>query len=77
MEKLKSKKSGKALYIQIKEIYREKILNGELKHGDKIESEMEIQKKYGWVLKESLPDRQFSIFKKKDCTTAAADAERL
>ena len=47
MEKLKSKKSGKALYIQIKEIYREKILNGELKHGDKIESEMEIQKKYG------------------------------
>lgn len=47
MEKLKSKKGGKALYIQIKEIYREKILNGELKHGDKIESEMEIQKKYG------------------------------
>ncbi len=38
MEKLKSKKGGKALYIQIKDIYREKILSGELKHGDKIES---------------------------------------
>ena len=47
MEKLKSKKGGKALYIQIKDIYREKILSGELKHGDKIESEMEIQKRFG------------------------------
>ncbi len=47
MEKLQSKKGGKALYIQIKDIYREKILSGELKPGDKIESEMEIQKKYG------------------------------
>lgn len=47
MEKLKSKKGGKALYIQIKDIYREKILSGELKHGDKIESEKEIQKRFG------------------------------
>jgi GntR family transcriptional regulator len=47
MEKLQSKKGGKALYIQIKDIYRQKILSGELKPGDKIESEMEIQKKYG------------------------------
>uniref|UniRef100_UPI00272AFEAE GntR family transcriptional regulator n=1 Tax=Dubosiella newyorkensis TaxID=1862672 RepID=UPI00272AFEAE len=47
MEKLQSKKGGKALYVQIKEIYREKILNGDLKHGDKIESEMEIQKMFG------------------------------
>lgn len=47
MEKLKSKKGGKALYIQIKDIYREKILSGELKHGDKIESETEIQKRFG------------------------------
>lgn len=47
MEKLQSKKGGKALYIQIKDIYRQKILNGELKPGDKIESEMEIQKMYG------------------------------
>lgn len=47
MEKLQSKKGEKALYIQIKEIYRDKILSGQLKHGDKIESEMEIQKIFG------------------------------
>ena len=46
MEKLNQKKGGKALYIQIKDIYRKKILNGELSLGDKIESELEIQKKY-------------------------------
>ena len=46
MEKLTTKKGGKALYIQIKDIYRDKILSGELKLGDKIESEMEIQQKY-------------------------------
>lgn len=47
MEKLESKKGGKALYVQIKDIYRRKILSGELQPGDKIESEMEIQKMYG------------------------------
>lgn len=47
MEKLKSKKGGKALYIRIKDIYREKILSGEIRYGEKIESEMEIQKKFG------------------------------
>ena len=46
MEKLASKKGGKALYIQIKDIYRNKILSGELKPGDKIESELEIQNKF-------------------------------
>lgn len=46
MEKLTTKKGGKALYIQIKDIYRDKILSDELKLGDKIESEMEIQQKY-------------------------------
>ena len=47
MEKLESRKGGKALYIQIKDIYRQKILDGDLQPGDKIESEMEIQKIYG------------------------------
>lgn len=47
MEKLQSRKGGKALYIQIKDIYRQRILSGELKPGDKIESEMEIQRKFG------------------------------
>lgn len=47
MDKLKQKKGSKALYLQIKDIYKKKILNGELKTGDKIESELEIQNKYG------------------------------
>ena len=46
MEQLHQEKGSKtkALYLQIKEIYRKKILNGELQLGDKIESELEIQK---------------------------------
>lgn len=47
MEQLHQKKGSKALYVQIKDIYRKKILNGELQLGDKIESELDIQKKYG------------------------------
>ena len=47
MEKLQFGKGTKALYIQIKDIYRHKIINGELKYGDKIESEMEIQNIFG------------------------------
>lgn len=47
MEQLYQKKGSKALYVQIKDIYRKKILNGELKLGDKIESELDIQKKFG------------------------------
>lgn len=46
MEKLDQGKGAKALYIQIKDIYRHKILNGELKLGDRIESELEIKEKY-------------------------------
>lgn len=44
---LQFEKGGKALYIQIKDIYRRKILSGELQPGDKIESEQEIQKLFG------------------------------
>ena len=47
MEKLQFGKGTKALYIQIKDIYRHKIINGELKYEDKIESEMEIQNIFG------------------------------
>lgn len=47
MEELINNKGGKALYIQIKDIYRDKIISGELKLGDRIESEMEIQNKFG------------------------------
>lgn len=47
MEKLHQSKGAKALYVQIKEIYRKKILNGELRLGDKVESELEIQNKFG------------------------------
>lgn len=46
MERLSNEKGSKALYIQIKDIYRDKILSGELKKGDRIESELEIQNKY-------------------------------
>lgn len=47
MEKLEPRKGGKALYLQIKDIYRQRILDGDLQPGDKIESEMEIQRIYG------------------------------
>lgn len=47
MKRLKKVEGGPALYLQIKDIYRQRILSGELKRGDKIESELEIQKKYG------------------------------
>lgn len=46
MGQLADKKGAKALYIQIKDIYRDRIISGELKRGDRIESEMEIQKKF-------------------------------
>lgn len=44
---LSHEKGGKALYVQIKDIYRDKILSGELQNGDRIESESEIQKLFG------------------------------
>lgn len=47
MEKLESRKGAKALYVQIKDIYRRRILEGDLQPGDKIESETQIQKMYG------------------------------
>lgn len=46
MDKLHQEKGAKPLYLQIKDIYKKKILNGELKTGDKIESELEIQNMY-------------------------------
>lgn len=47
MTQLDTTKDSKALYIQIKEIYRNDILSQKLKRGDKIDSELEIQKKFG------------------------------
>ncbi|WP_297568347.1 GntR family transcriptional regulator [uncultured Faecalibaculum sp.] len=47
MEKLESQKGAKALYVQIRDIYRRRILDGDLQPGDKIESETQIQKMYG------------------------------
>lgn len=44
---LHHEKGNRALYIQIKEIYKEKILSGQLRDGDRVESESEIQKIYG------------------------------
>ncbi|MCF0105561.1 MAG: GntR family transcriptional regulator [Holdemanella sp.] len=44
MDTLKVTKGSPSRYYQIKEIYREKILNGEYKRGQKIPSEIEIQK---------------------------------
>jgi len=41
---LDNSKGSKPLYIQIKDIYRNKIFAGEYKLGDRIESENEIQK---------------------------------
>ncbi|MBB5183511.1 GntR family transcriptional regulator [Catenisphaera adipataccumulans] len=46
MSRTKLDESAKPLYVQIKDIYRHKILTQELKRGDKIESELEIQKKF-------------------------------
>lgn len=46
MAKLDTSKNSKALYVQIKEIYRNEILSENLKRGDKIDSELEIQKKF-------------------------------
>lgn len=66
MEQLHQEKGSKtkALYLQIKEIYRKKILNGELQLGDKIESELEIQKNIMYRVLQH--DRQFWIWKKKE-----------
>lgn len=47
MAHLKNGQGQKPMYRQIKEIYRDRILRKELKRGDKIESELEIQKEYG------------------------------
>lgn len=44
---LHHEKGSKALYVQIRDIYREKILSGQLASGDRIESETEIQKGFG------------------------------
>ncbi|MBP3853775.1 MAG: GntR family transcriptional regulator [Erysipelotrichaceae bacterium] len=46
MTQLKTGTGNKALYLQIKDIYRDRILSGELKRGDRIESELEIQNEY-------------------------------
>lgn len=46
MDSLKIDKGSPSRYFQIKEIYRERILSGDLKRGDKIPSEIEIQKQY-------------------------------
>lgn len=43
---LDSSKGSKPLYVQIKDIYRDKIVSGEYKLGDRIESENEIQQIY-------------------------------
>lgn len=43
---IRYRKGGKALYVQIKELYRDRIVSGELKAGDKIESEAEIQEMF-------------------------------
>lgn len=43
---LDNSKGSKPLYVQIKDIYRNKIISGEYKLGDRIESENEIQKIY-------------------------------
>lgn len=47
MEQLVNVKGNKALYVQIKDYYRNKILSGELKLGDKLETELEIQSIFG------------------------------
>lgn len=47
MNKLITEKGAKPYYIQIKDIYHDKIINGEYKLGDRIESELEIQNAFG------------------------------
>lgn len=47
MAKLQTGKGSKSMYLQIKEIYHDRIVNGEIKRGDKIPSEMEIQEEFG------------------------------
>ncbi len=46
-ELLNFQKGSKALYVQIKELYKKQILSGELKHGERIDSEAQIQKLFG------------------------------
>lgn len=46
MEKLNTAPGHAPFYHQIKEIYRKKILDGELNVGDRVDSEMEIQEIY-------------------------------
>lgn len=46
-ELLNFQKGSKALYIQIKELYKEQILNGQIKHGERLDSEAQIQKLFG------------------------------
>lgn len=46
-EVLNFQKGSKALYIQIKELYKEQILSGQIKHGERIDSEAQIQKLFG------------------------------
>ena len=47
MKQLQTGKGSKSMYLQIKEIYKNRIVNGEIKRGQKIPSEMEIQKEFG------------------------------
>ena len=44
---LKKEHGKQALYLQLCDIYRQKIINGEYKVGERIESEKEIQDLYG------------------------------
>lgn len=46
MSTLSKSKGSKSLYTQIKEIYKNKIMNGEIQVGDKIPSELEIQQEF-------------------------------
>lgn len=46
MEELKNGKGYPSLYLQIKDIYKNKILSEEIKRGDKIPSEIEIQREF-------------------------------
>ncbi|MDD7281401.1 GntR family transcriptional regulator [Floccifex sp.] len=47
MEQLQTGKGSKSMYLQIKEIYKDKIIKGEIKRGEKLPSEMEIQQEFG------------------------------
>lgn len=46
MRQLNNGKEAKPLYLQIKDIYKEKILSQEMKYGDQVDSELLIQSKY-------------------------------